>query len=276
MAVDNGVHAPAVSFTQLFMISTAGEAVNATTPTGYVGGEPVKAYLLNRHGIPMVDGFASVIIAKITMTIAQVAYILLGISLGFWLFLPPREVYFATLIVLSVGLFLFGVALFVTVQRYGLFANLFSLLGKCSVWISFLAARRQSLLSLDHTILAFLARSRDAFLLSIAAFFTGWLIEVFEILLIVHFLGSPIDMLTAFSIGALSTFIKGATFFVPGSVGVQEVGNLMLITTYGHSEVIGMTFALLRRVRELAWIAIGIDFLALLGRGTNSAKSTSQ
>lgn len=77
-----GAHASAVSFCQLFLIRTAGEVVNATTPTGYVGGEPLKAYLLERYGIPLVDSSASVIIAKTTMTIAQVAYILVGIGLG--------------------------------------------------------------------------------------------------------------------------------------------------------------------------------------------------
>jgi glycosyltransferase 2 family protein len=59
-----GAHASGVSFFQLFVIRTAGEVVNATIPTGYVGGEPVKAYLLAQYGIPMADGFASVILRR--------------------------------------------------------------------------------------------------------------------------------------------------------------------------------------------------------------------
>ena len=59
--------------------------VNMTTPTAYVGGEPLKAYLLKKHHVPMVEGLASVVIAKTTMTIAEVLFILLGIALGVWL-----------------------------------------------------------------------------------------------------------------------------------------------------------------------------------------------
>ena len=61
----------AVSFLRVFAVRTAGEVVNMTTPTAYVGGEPLKAYLLQKSGVPMVEGLASVVIAKTTMTIAQ-------------------------------------------------------------------------------------------------------------------------------------------------------------------------------------------------------------
>ena len=59
-----GRHAAAVSFWRLFAIRTAGEVVNMTTPTAYVGGEPLKAYLLKEHGVPMVEGLASAVTAK--------------------------------------------------------------------------------------------------------------------------------------------------------------------------------------------------------------------
>jgi hypothetical protein len=72
--------------------------------------------------------------------------------------------------------------------------------------------------------------------------------------------------LSAISIGALSVFIKGGTFFIPGSLGTQDGGNLLLLEAFGYSGVTGITFALLRRFRELVWIGIGLLCLALLGR----------
>ena len=53
-----GAHAQKVGFMRLFTIRMAGETVNVTTPTAYVGGEPLKAYFLKRYGVPMVDGLA--------------------------------------------------------------------------------------------------------------------------------------------------------------------------------------------------------------------------
>ena len=46
-----GPHGRNVRFLGLFAIRMAGETVNVTTPTAYVGGEPLKAYLLKRYGV---------------------------------------------------------------------------------------------------------------------------------------------------------------------------------------------------------------------------------
>ena len=61
--------------------------------------------------------------------------------------------------------------------------------------------------------------------------------------------------------------IKGGTFFIPGSLGAQDAGNLLLLTAFGYGDVTGITFALLRRFREFVWIAIGLACLAMLPKG---------
>ncbi len=80
-----GAYANRVGFLRLFAIRMAGETVNVTTPAAYMGGEPVKAYLLKHDGVPIVESVASVITAKTTMTLAQVLFILLGLGLAFWI-----------------------------------------------------------------------------------------------------------------------------------------------------------------------------------------------
>jgi glycosyltransferase 2 family protein len=112
-----GSHARKVGFMRVFAIRMAGETVNVTTPTAYVGGEPLKAYLLKRYGVPMVDGLASVITAKTTMTLAQVLFILLGLALAFWIIGDTGHYWVAMLV--SGGVLAFGVGLFVLLQRHG-------------------------------------------------------------------------------------------------------------------------------------------------------------
>ena len=262
-------HAAAVSFGRLLMIRTAGEVVNMTTPTAYVGGEPLKAVLLKPHGVPMIEALASVITAKTTMTIAQVLFILLGIGLAFGLVgtSASGDSHAALLAALvGVGLLLFGMALFVMVQRIGLFLGLLNVLRWCRVRIPYLETREEKLRELDRTILDFYTRDRRAFLLSIGFFFFGWMAEALEVYAILYFIGgSSVSPLSAIAIGALSVFIKGGTFFIPGSLGAQEGGNLLVLVAFGYSDVTGITFALLRRVRELVWIAIGLACLAALG-----------
>ncbi len=262
-------HAAAVSFGRLLAVRTAGEVVNMTTPTAYVGGEPLKAYLLKPYGVPMIEALASVITAKTTMTIAQVLFILLGVGLAFGLVgAPSAEESNAQILaaLVGVGLLLFGIALFVMVQRIGLFLGLLNVLRWCRIRIPFLEAREDKLYKLDRTILDFYTRDRQAFLLSIGFFFCGWMAEALEVYVILHYIGgAPVSPLAAIAIGALSVFIKGGTFFIPGSLGAQEGGNLLVLMAFGYSELAGITFALLRRVRELVWIAIGLGCLALLG-----------
>ena len=262
-------HAAAVSFGRLLAVRTAGEVVNMTTPTAYVGGEPLKAYLLKPYGVPMIEALASVITAKTTMTIAQVLFILLGIGLAFGLVgASSAEESNAQILaaLVGVGLLLFGITLFVMVQRIGLGLGLLNVLRWCRIRIPFLEAREDKLRELDRTILDFYTRDRRAFLLSIGFFFCGWMAEALEVYVILHYLGGPpVGPLAAIAIGALSVFIKGGTFFIPGSLGAQEGGNLLVLVAFGYSELAGITFALLRRVRELVWIAIGLGCLAALG-----------
>jgi len=62
---------PAPRLPQLFAIRAAGEAVNAITPTAYLGGEPLKAWLLQRHGISLVPCLASVLVSKTALMLTQ-------------------------------------------------------------------------------------------------------------------------------------------------------------------------------------------------------------
>lgn len=256
-------------FWRLCAVRMAGEMVNMTTPTASVGGEPLKAYLLKRSGVPMEDGLASVVVAKTTMTLAQIAFILLGITLGIWILPSSGGAWSFTLPVLgalvSVGLLLFGITVFVVIQRHGLFTSLLGLLRRWRIQFKYLEVREKKLLALDRSIQAFYIRDRRAFFQSTGTFFLGWLTEALEVYAILFFLGVPIDLPTALAIDALSTFMKGGTSFIPGSIGAQEGGNILLLVTFGFSELIGILFALVRRFRELVWICVGLICLAAMG-----------
>ncbi len=261
-----GTYTRVLPFWRVWATRTAGEVVNMTTPTAYVGGEPLKAYLLKRYGVPMVEGLASVVIAKTTMTIAQVVFMLAGIAGGVWLLWGTQSI--GTLILgglLSLGLLLFGLVGFVAVQRHGIFTGILGLLRAIGLRLAYLEQREDKLRQLDQTILDFYSLKRPIFYLSIGLFFLGWLADAAEVYAMLYFLGGPVDMLSALSICGIAELIKGGTFFIPGSLGAQDGGNLLLMKAFGYSDVTGITFALLRRFRELVWIGLGLLCLALVG-----------
>jgi len=214
------------------------------------------------------------------MTIAEVLFILLGIALCVWL-LGGSESSGQTLpaALLSVGLLAFVTAGLVFVQRQGLFTWLLDFLRRKGRKIAYLEAREERLRSLDRAVWGFYRHKRPAFCASTGLFFLGWVAEALEVYVIIWYLGGPAMALSAISIGALSVFIKSSTFFIPGSLGAQDGGNLLLLNAFGYSDVTGITFALLRRFRELVWIGIGLLCLALLGerqREFRKVASTTQ
>ncbi len=259
-----GRHADKIRFDRLFMTRMAGEAVNFTTPAAYLGGEPMKAYLLSRHNVPLVDGMASVVTAKTTMTLAEVLFIMVGMVCGAVLLSGTTDLLVPGLV--GLGLLGFGVGLFVAVQRVGLFMSLFRVLERLGVRSAWLKTREHKLQALDDAIGAFYKLDRRGFLFSFLYFFGGWLVGAVEVYAILYFLGLPVDVLTAVAIEALAVFVKGGTAFIPGSVGGQEAGIVLLLVAFGFTEAAGVTFAIVRRIREIAWIAFGLWALGLQSR----------
>ncbi len=257
-----GTFASRVGFLRLWAIRMAGETVNVTTPAAYVGGEPLKAYLLKRYGVPMVEGMASVITAKTTMTLAQVLFILMGLGLAFWIMDAANHYWMAMLV--SLGLLAFGVGLFVMFQRYGLGTGCLTLLRACGIRLAFLEKREAQLQDMDATIRRFYSENRSTFYVALGTFFLAWFCETLEVYAILYYLDVTVDVWTSISIAALTVFIKGGTFFIPGSLGAQEGGYTLLLMSFGYTEVTGITFALIRRLREILWIVIGLGCLMLL------------
>ena len=251
-----------VGFLRLFAIRMAGETVNVTTPAAYVGGEPLKAYLLKRYGVSIVKGLASVITAKTTMTLAQVLFILVGFGLAFWILGGSGHQWLVMCV--SLVLLAFGVGLLVAVQRYGIGLGCLTMLRVCGIRLEFLEKREAQLREMDATIQQFYSQNRGTFYAALATFFLAWCCETLEVYAILYYLGAGVDIWTSISIAALTVLIKGGTFFIPGSLGAQEAGYTLLLMSFGYTEVTGMTFALIRRLREIVWILIGLICLLLL------------
>ena len=72
------------------------------------------------------------------------------------------------------------------------------------------------------------------------------------------------DLGTAFLIGGFSSLMVNLFFFMPFNVGSKEGGLYVIFAALGLSPRLGVAAAVLSRLRELSWIAIGL----LLSLGT--------
>ena len=105
---------------------------------------------------------------------------------------------------------------------------------------------------MDRELTAIYARHRAlarTFLWRLASWITG----AGEIWLSLHFLGHPVGLAEAIMIESLIQAVRSAAFAVPGGLGVQEGGFVVLAAFVGLGAEIGLAMALIRRVRELAF-----------------------
>jgi uncharacterized protein (TIRG00374 family) len=244
-----------VPFSTLYSARLAGEAFNLTTPTASVGGEAVKAWLV-RHHVPVAEGFTSVIVAKTTITMAQGLLLLVGLPCA-WLLLPagsPLLPLMAWLLVIEVV----AVGGFVAVQLSGAFAGGGRALGRFRV----VARLAGGLGRVDDSLGQFYRREPVRLTLSILFHFLGWVASALEAWLILNLLGFDVSLLTATLIEAFSTAVRFATFMVPASLGALEGGHVALFGALGLGASAGLSFSLVRRLREATWIGVGFIALA--------------
>lgn len=246
----------------LYVVRLVGEAVNSVTPTAYLGGEPVKAYVLRRFGVPLAEGTTSVILAKTALTVAQIAFVILG----FGLLLLRRETTWSSLGTLA-ALMLAGAAvtaLLVRWQRRGLVAFVARALGRLFPRARVAARLHRRAAEVDASLRAFYGARRRAALASVLLHLAGWVSGSAEVFLILALIGHPTDWTSAVIVEALVQPARLLGVVVPATLGVQEAGGMLIFGLLGLAPELGLATMLLKRVREIGFSLLGLVLLPRL------------
>lgn len=242
-------------FLTLFRVRWAGEAVNNVIPSGYVGGEAVKAYLLHKRGVPGLTCGTSVVASKTCQVIAQVAFIGLGALLALP-HLPADSGARRGMMMITVAAF--GVVvLLLLLQRRGMFSTVQGVLKRFNLLLQVIAKHEANFRKLDDQVYQFYHADRARFFQTTFVYFLGWLADALEIFVVCHLLGLPLTPTEALAIEAFITVAKAMGIFVPAAMGVQESGVVFLFQIFGLPAPIGVTYAILRRGRDLFYVLVG-------------------
>lgn len=248
-----------VKFPALWRIRWAGEAVNNVVPSAYVGGEAVKVYLLRKRGVGTDRATAAAVVSKSAQTLAQLLFICAAAAV--FLRLAPGQTGLRVALGIVLGGGLGAVAVMFWIQRRGVFATLRQLTGLLRWRPRWLEARRERLAALDATITGFYGAQRGRFLASTGAYLGGWLLDTLEIFLAAHLLGQPMTWPQALVVEAFVGVAKVMGMWIPGSLGVQEGGVLLIGRAVGLPEPFCLAYAVLRRAREAVFVGLGWLFL---------------
>jgi putative membrane protein len=246
----------------------AGESVNSLLPAGQIGGPVVMVRQLAQRGMATRDAAAAITVSTTLQAIAQIVFALFGIALfsvhaangaanG-----APRDLGVAAMIATCalgglIGLFYFA-------QRRGLFGRALRLASKVfgkRDWSS-LTTRADAIDAAVKALYADRGRAAASFALS----FVGWLVGTAEVWLALHFLGHPVSWVDALLLESIGQAIRGAAFAIPGSLGVQEGGYLLLAPLVGLPPDAALALSLAKRAREILLGLPGLLYLHISER----------
>ncbi len=248
----------------LYFIRIVGETLNAVIPfSASLGGEPVKAELLKRrYDIPLSEGFASILIVHTTFWISLNLFVIGGIVMTLKT-LPLTPLLWNSVLIFLIVLGTVAVLLIIGLH-YGIFRQVHAIGNKWKWWGTFSYAKAKKFLKLDDQIKRFYTTNPKRFLFSIFFNFLGWFTGVFEVYYMAKILNMPIGFAEAWLFEALIQVLRIVTFFIPSSIGAQEGGIVLIFSQFGFPKQLSLTFAILRRVREIAWISFGLTLWSFI------------
>jgi uncharacterized membrane protein YbhN (UPF0104 family) len=252
----------------LFRARLAGEAVNMTTPTASLGGEPVKTWLIRGH-VPLAESLPSVIIAKTTITIGQALFLLVGVLVA-WQTLPDTSGVLRGMPWL-LALECLAIGGFVATQCLGGVGGAGRLLHRLGVLGG--DQGRAALGRIDREFAEFYRREPRRFTYSVLWHFGGWAVGALEAYLILWALDRPVSLGTAVVVEAFDAGVAFAAFMIPARLGAQEAGDIAIFTALGLGAPIGLAFTVVRRLRQVVWAALGYLALASLQRAPAHSRS---
>lgn len=241
----------------------AGEGVAMLTFAGQVVGETTRAMLV-RSAVPMVNGVSSAVIDRSMFTFTGFLVVLCGFFLApLVLALPSQERVTGAWVAAILGSL-------VLVAYLALRFRWPFLTAPASAVVRLLPSekRRERIAAVGEVqaiIHDFYHGARSRFWASFWLNAAGHGCGVMEVWLALHLLGVEIGLATAFLIEALTKLVNISGALIPGNLGAYEGGNMLILARLGHSGADGIALGLARRLRGMAWAAVGLAFLYAQG-----------
>lgn len=234
-----------LAFKTLLWVRWVGESIKGLLPVIQVGGDLVKARLAKHRGLPGDVAGASIVVDLTVSVVTQIIFTAIG--LGLLLRIGAPKIIVPILISLSIMGFL--VICFYFVQRRGLFVGIAGTLDRFTGnrgLHSFVGGAA----ALDAAINR-IYRKRSAVLYCSFYRLLGWIVGTGEVWLALYFLDVPTTLGNALLLESLGQAVRSAAFLIPGAMGVQEGGFLLLGGLVGISPEVALALSLTKRVRVL-------------------------
>ena len=222
-------------------------ATNAILPVVQALGELVRAQLLFREGVAKVRVIASVATDLGTEMASQIVFSLLGLAV---LMTIPHAAGGSTTLWAVVGTLL-GAGLtgaFMAAHRWGLFRFIERMLPGLAARVGWTSLGELS--GLNDAVVG-LYREPGRLWRSGGWHMLSWLIGVLETWAALHAVGAEASLAEALVIESLGQAVRSAGFFIPGALGLQEGGYVLICALFGIPAEPAIALVLVRRLRDV-------------------------
>jgi hypothetical protein len=246
-------------FRDAFAARVMGDALGNIVPFISVAvSEPSKVVFV-KDRLPVMVALSALAIENIFYTLTVALFIFSGTGTLLLMFSLPKALRYATISTLGTTVLVMAlVFLLLRRQRRFLSGALVFLarLGFAPRVFSNLMPRLQSL---EDRIYGFYATSQRSFLSIFALDMCFHLAGVVEVFVTLSFISPVAPTLTqAFVLESVNRIINVAFKFIPLRAGVDEGGTGQVSKVLGFARGIGETLAIVRKGRDIVWIAIGL------------------
>jgi putative membrane protein len=246
------------------LVRWIGESANSLMPAGAIGGPLLMIRQLIQRGTSTAQAAAAITVSTTLQSFAQVVFALLGVALMAMRLAGVSAAASWFVVLIACACLIVPMVAFYVLQRRGLFAGVMRLGQR------FAGTRDWSHLvkhaeDIDAALKDTYARRGplwQSFLLSLA----GWVVGMGEVWLVLRLLGSAVSWSDALMLESLGQAIRGAAFAIPGALGVQEGGYLLLAPLAGLRPDVALALSLAKRARELLLGIPGVIYLYLCER----------
>lgn len=257
-----GAQGDKVPFKKLLAPKFVGFTVSFLTPGLYIGGEPIRAYLLKKQSkIRLSHGFASIIVDKILDFTYPLPFLIGALIYAMFKYDISWEAISIFIVILMGLIFLLGLFYIQTYRGIGFFTSIarWFRLDRIKKFEKFIEKGKY----FEHIVITFFKHRRALFVKGLLLSLLGGIVVFIQFMVILHALGISADIV---QILVMMVFMILAFLVpVPASLGSLEASQVVVFTALGHPGSIGVAFTLILRVAEMGKLAVGLSFLSNIG-----------